>query len=209
MKVLLVSASPRRNGNTFIALSEVQKTLEKDGIETELIQIGTKPIRGCIACNWCKNHLNEHRCIFDDDICNKISAKAQDVDAFVFGAPVYFGIPNASAIALIQRLLYSNGSAFQYKPVANVCVCRRGGADVSYQTLNMMFEMCNMPIVTSQYWNIAYGREKGQASQDVEGMQTMRTLAHNMSWMLKKFHNVETTDMPEVELPKTPMHFIR
>ncbi len=209
MKVLLVSASSRRNGNTFIALSEVQKTLEKDGIETELIQIGTKPIRGCIACNWCKNHLDEHRCVFDDDICNKISAKAMEADAFVFGAPVYFGIPNASAIALIQRLLYSNGSAFQYKPVANVCVCRRGGADVSYQTLNMMFEMCNMPIVTSQYWNIAYGREKGQASQDVEGMQTMRTLAHNMFWMLKKFHNVETTDMPEVEFPKTPMHFIR
>ncbi len=94
-------------------------------------------------------------------------------------------------------------------PVANVCVCRRGGADVAYQTMNMMFEMCNMPVVTSQYWNIAYGREKGQAALDIEGMQTMRTLAHNMSWMLKKFHNVQTTDKPEQELPWTPMHFIR
>lgn len=209
MKVLLVSASPRRNGNTFIALSEVAQTLEKDGIETEIVQIGAKPIRGCIACNWCKNHPDEHRCVFDDDITNKISAKAINADAFVFGAPVYYGVPNGSAIALIQRLLYSNGAAFKYKPVASVCVCRRGGADVSYQTMNMMFEMMNMPIVTSQYWNIAYGREPGQAKQDIEGMQTMRTLAHNMSWMLKKFHNEPTTDLPDHSEPWTPMHFIR
>lgn len=209
MKVLLVSASPRRKGNTFIALTEVQKTLEVEGMDTELIEIGAKPIRGCIACNWCKNHLDEHRCVFDDDITNKISTKAMEADGFVFGAPVYYGLPNGSAIALIQRLLYSNVAAFQYKPVANVCVCRRGGADVSYQTLNMMFEMCNMPIVTSQYWNIVYGREKGQASLDVEGLQTMRTMAHNMSWMLKKFHGVETTALPQRESEWTPMHFIR
>lgn len=209
MKVLLISASPRRGGNTFVALSEVAKTLEKDGVETELIEIGAKPIRGCIACNWCKNHADEHRCVFTDDIANTVSAKAAEADGFVFGAPVYYGVPNASAIALIQRMLYSNGSEFQYKPVANVCVCRRGGADVSYQTMNMMFEMMSMPIVTSQYWNIAYGREKGQASQDIEGMQTMRTLAHNLSWMLKKFHGVEAPDKPERELPWTPMHFIR
>ena len=208
MKVLLVSASPRRGGNTFTALSEVQQTLEKDDIETEMVEIGAKPIRGCIACGWCKAHPEEHRCTFDDDITNKIAAKAMDADAFVFGAPVYYGVPNATAMALIQRLLYSNGDAFRYKPVANVCVCRRGGADVAYQTMNMMFEMCNMPIVTSQYWNIAYGREKGEAAQDVEGMQTMRTLAHNMSWMLKKFHGVETTDKPASE-PWAPMHFIR
>lgn len=209
MKVLLVSASPRRKGNTFITLSEAQKILEQEGIETELVEIGTKPIRGCIACNWCKNHIDEHRCVFDDDVTNKISAKAMETDGFVFGAPVYYGLPNGSAIALIQRLLYSNGSAFQYKPVANVCVCRRGGADVSYQALNMMFEMCNMPIVTSQYWNIVYGREKGQAALDVEGLQTMRTMAHNMSWMLKKFHGVETTALPQHESTWTPMHFIR
>ena len=209
MKVLLISASPRNGGNTFIALSEVQKTLEKDGIETELIQIGAKPVRGCIACNWCKSHPEAARCVFDDDIVNGISAKAKEADAFVFGAPVYYGVPNGSAISLVQRLLSSNGQAFKYKPVANVCICRRGGADVSYQTMNMMFEMMSMPVVTSQYWNIAYGREKGQAAQDVEGMQTMRTLAHNMSWMLKKFHDEPAGDRPEQELPWTPMHFIR
>lgn len=209
MKVLLVSASPRRKGNTYTALSEVAKTLEQDGVETEIVEIGAKPIRGCIACCWCKQHAEEHRCAFDDDMVNAISAKAQDADAFVFGSPVYYGQPNGSALSLIQRLLYSNGAAFTYKPVASVCVCRRGGADTAYQTLNMMFEMMNMPIVTSQYWNIAYGREPGQTAQDIEGMQTMRTLAHNMSWMLKKFHNVPTGKRPEKEAEWTPMHFIR
>ncbi len=209
MKVLLTSASPRHHGNVYTALNEAQRALENDGIQTELIEIGTKPIRGCIACNWCKTHPDEHRCVFDDDIANIISAKAAEADGFVFGAPVYYGVPNASAIALIQRMLYSNLAAFAYKPVANVCVCRRGGATASYQTMNMMFEMCNMPIVTSQYWNIAYGREKGQAALDVEGMQTMRTLAHNMSWTLKKFHDEETSSLPERETPWTPMHFIR
>lgn len=186
MKVLLVSASPRHKGNTYTALSEVAKTLMQDGIEAEVVEIGTKPVGGCIACNWCKQHAEEHRCAFNNDCVNAISAKAEEADAFVFGAPVYYGQPNGSALSLVQRLLYSNGAAFSYKPVASVCVCRRGGADTSYQTLNMMFEMMSMPIVTSQYWNIAYGREPGQTAQDVEGMQTMRTLAHNMSWMLKK-----------------------
>lgn len=208
MKVLLVSASPRRGGNTFTALNEVKKTLESDGIDTELVELGAKPVRGCIACNGCRRDPDKHRCVFDDDICNAISEKAETADAFVFGAPVYYGVPNATAMALIQRLLYSNGGAFQYKPVANVCVCRRGGADVAYQTMNMMFEMCNMPIVTSQYWNIAYGREKGEAASDTEGMQTMRTLAHNMSWMLKKIHGLATIDLPEKE-PWSPMNFIR
>ena len=208
MKVLLISASPRRGGNTFTALSEVKKTLEQDGIETELIELGAKPVRGCIACNGCRKDPAKPRCAFNDDITNTISEKAEGADAFVFGAPVYYGVPNATAMALVQRLLYSNGAAFRYKPVANVCVCRRGGADVAYQTMNMMFEMCNMPIVTSQYWNIAYGREKGEAAQDIEGMQTMRTLAHNLSWMLKKFHGIKTADKPESE-PWTPMHFIR
>ncbi len=209
MKVLLVSASPRHKGNTYTALSEVAKTLMQDGIEAEVVEIGTKPVGGCIACNWCKQHAEEHRCAFNNDCVNAISAKAEEADAFVFGAPVYYGQPNGSALSLVQRLLYSNGAAFSYKPVASVCVCRRGGADTSYQTLNMMFEMMSMPIVTSQYWNIAYGREPGQTAQDVEGMQTMRTLAHNMSWMLKKIHGVPTGERPDKEPAWTPMNFIR
>lgn len=209
MKVILVSASPRLGGNTFTALSEVAKTLEQEGISTELIEIGAKPIRGCIACLWCKNHPEERRCVFNDDITNSISAKAAEADGFVFGAPVYYGQPNGSALCLIQRMLFSNVAAFMYKPVANVCVCRRGGADTSLQTMNTMFEMCNMPIVTSQYWNIAYGRDKGEVVRDEEGLQTMRTLAHNMAWMLKKFHGVETSATPYRELPWLPTNFIR
>lgn len=209
MKVLLVSASPRKNGNTFTALSEAAKTLEQEGISTEIVEIGARPVRGCIDCMWCKNHPEEKRCVFTDDIANTISAKAAEADGFIFGAPVYFGQPNGSALCLIQRMLFSNGAAFQYKPVANVCICRRGGATTSLQTMNTMFEMCNMPIVTSQYWNIAFGREQGQVAQDLEGMQTMRTMARNMAWMLKKFHGVETTALPERELPWTPMNFIR
>lgn len=209
MKVLLVNGSPRINGNTFIALSEVSKVLEKEGISTELIEIGAKPVRGCIACQWCKKHPEEKRCVFNDDITNRISAKAAEADGFIFGAPVYYGQPNGSALCLIQRMLYSNISAFMYKPVANVCICRRGGADTSLQTMNTMFEMCNMPIVTSQYWNIAYGREKGEVSRDAEGMQTMRTLARNMAWMLKKFHGEATTPVPDRELPWLGTNFIR
>lgn len=209
MKVLLVNGSPRINGNTFIALSEASKILEKEGISTELIEIGAKPVRGCIACQWCKKHPEEKRCVFDDDITNRISAKAAEADGFIFGAPVYYGQPNGSALCLIQRMLYSNISAFMYKPVANVCICRRGGADTSLQTMNTVFEMCNMPIVTSQYWNIAYGREKGEVSRDAEGMQTMRTLARNMAWMLKKFHGEATTPVPDRELPWQGTNFIR
>ncbi len=209
MKVLLVSTSPRIKGNTYTALSEAAKTLEAEGIATEIIEIGTKPIRGCIACQWCKKHPEEKRCVFDDDITNRISAKAAAVDGFIFGTPVYYGQPNGSALCLIQRMLYSNVAALMYKPVANVCICRRGGADSALQSMNAMFEMCNMPIVTSQYWNIAYGREKGEVSQDLEGMQTMRTMARNMAWMLKKFHGVATTPTPIQELPWQPMHFIR
>lgn len=208
MKVLLVNTSPHKSGNTFTALNEVAQTLQKDGIETEMVNLGAKPVRSCIACGWCKKHPDEHRCTFDDDMANVISSRAMQADAFVFGSPVYYGVPVGNALSLIQRMLYSCGTAFTHKPVANVCVCRRGGADVAYQTMNMMFEMMNMPIATSQYWNIAYGREPGEAAKDVEGMQTMRTLAHNLSWMLKKFHGEPTTDSPETE-PWTPMHFIR
>lgn len=205
----MVSASPRKGGNTFTALSEVARTLEQEGISTEIVEIGAKPIRGCIACGWCKSHPEEHRCVFDDDITNSISAKAAGADAFVFGAPVYFGQPNGSALCLIQRMLFSNGGAFFYKPVANVCICRRGGATASLQSMNMLFEMCNMPVVTSQYWNIAYGCDKGEVTRDAEGMQTMRTLAHNMAWMLKKFHGEAAGALPERELPWQGTNFIR
>ena len=207
MKVLLINGSPHKEGNTFLALSEAAKTLEQQGIETEIVSIGAKPIRGCIACAQCKiKELN--RCVFDDDICNRIVEKLDDADALIVGSPVYFGQPNGSVLSLIQRMFFSAGAKVMNKPAAAVCVCRRGGATAAYQTMNMPFEMMNMPVVTSQYWTIAYGREPGQASLDTEGMQTMRTLANNMAWLLKKIHADGNPGYPERE-EWQPMNFIR
>lgn len=207
MKVLLINGSPRPKGNTFIALNETAKTLEKNGIETEIVQIGMKPIRSCIACGQCKAQ-NLGKCIFDDDICNSISAKMASADGLIIGSPVYYGQPNGAILSLVQRMFYSAGANFSHKPAAAIAICRRGGATAAFQTLNMPFQMMNMPVVTSQYWNLAYGREEGQAALDTEGMQTMRTLAENMAWILKKIHADGQPDYPTHET-WTPMHFIR
>ena len=207
MKVLLIKGIPRKNGNTFVALSEAAKQLEKNGIETEIVQIGVKPVRGCIACGQCKMKELD-KCVFDDDICNCISEKLDSVDALIIGSPVYYGQPNGSVLSLMQRMFFSAGKKVQNKPAAAVCVCRRGGATAAFETMNMPFMMMNMPVVTSQYWNIVYGREEGQAALDKEGLQTMRTLADNMAWLLKKIHAYGNPNYPERE-PWEPMHFIR
>lgn len=207
MKVLLINGSARKNGNTFTALQEVLKQLEKNGVEGEIVQIGAKAIRGCVACNQCKMK-NLGRCVFDDDICNNVAAKMAEADALIVGSPVYYGQPNGSVLSLIQRLFFSAGDTVRNKPAAAICVCRRGGATAAFQTLNMPFQMMNMPVVSSQYWNIAYGMTEGQASLDVEGMQTMRTLADNMAWMLKKIHTGGNPEYPKRE-PGKGMNFIR
>ncbi len=207
MKVLLINGSPRRSGNTAVAMAEIAGQLEKQGVGSEIVWVGNKAVRGCIACGKCKEN-GDSRCVFGDDITNTVIEKMAGCDAVIIGAPVYWGQPAAQALALQQRMLYAGGACFANKPAAAVCVCRRGGATAAFQTLQMPFQMCNMPIVTSQYWNIAYGREEGQAALDVEGMQTMRTLANNMAWMLKKMHGIPTAEYPDRE-PWTPMHFIR
>jgi len=198
---------PHKQGNTFLALSEAAKTLAANKIETEIVQIGVKPVRGCIACGQCKQK-ELGRCVFDDDICNRISEKLDDADALIVGSPVYYGQPNGAVLSLIQRMFFSAGEKVQNKPAAAVCVCRRGGATAAFQAMNMPFQMMNMPVVTSQYWNIVYGREEGQAALDTEGMQTMRTMANNMAWLLKKIHAERELNYPERE-PWKPMHFIR
>lgn len=206
MKVLLINGSPRKKGNTFLALSEVAKTLEQQGIETEIVQIGTKAVRSCIACGQCAvKQLG--RCVFDDDICNRVVEKLDTADALVVGSPTYYGQPNGAVLSLIQRMFFSAGAKVQNKPAASVCICRRGGATTAFQTLNMAFEMMNMPVVTSQYWNIVYGRSEGEAALDTEGMQTMRTLGNNMAWMLKKIH-AGSPDYPKREEWQA-MNFIR
>lgn len=207
MKVLLINGSSHKEGNTFHALSMAAKTLEAQGIETEIMQLGNKPVRGCIACGVCKQKGN-NRCTFNDDVCNSFLEKAESADGFIFGSPTYYGQPNGALLAVVQRMLYAGGALMKNKPVANVAVCRRGGGSAVYQTMNMAFEMMNMPIVTSQYWNIVYGQKPGEAELDEEGMQTMRTMANNMAWMLKRIHQGGDPQYPKREA-WTPMNFIR
>ena len=204
MRVLLINGSPRREGNTFLALSEIAKVLEQEGIESEIVGVGTRAVRGCIACNTCKQH-GDNRCVFGDDICNEVSARMAECDAVIVGSPVYYGQPNGTVLSLMQRMLYSAEKYFEGKPAAAVAVCRRGGATAAFQTLQMPFQMMNMPVVTSQYWNIVYGREAGQAALDAEGMQTMRTLARNMAYLLKA---TEGKKRPEAE-PRQWTHFVK
>ena len=207
MKVLLINGSPRKEGNTATALAEVAKQLAKEGIESEVVWIGNKPIRGCAACGRCvANGLG--RCVFDDDVCNRISEKFADVNALIIGSPVYYGQPNGALLSVIQRAFYSNGASISGKPAASIAVCRRGGATAAFESLNMPFQMMNMPVVTSQYWNIVYGRTPGEAAMDKEGMQTMQTLARNMAWLLKSTNGEKAPGRPTDE-PWDAMHFIR
>jgi len=207
MKVILINGSPHKNVNTITALSEIAQTLRTEGIDSEIVWIGNKPLRGCIACGTCKTKGNG-RCVFDDDVCNTISATFADADGFVFGSPVYYGQPNGALLAIMQRLCFSNGANMQNKPAAVVTICRRGGATAAFEALQMPLQMMNMPLATSQYWNIAYGREEGQVAQDTEGMQTMRTLAHNLAWMIRGLRGENAPQLPAREEWK-PMHFIR
>ena len=207
MKVLLINGSPRKEGNTATALKEVAKQLYTEGIDSEIVWIGNKPIRGCIACGQCKVQ-GLGRCIFDDDICNKISEKFEEANALIVGSPVYYGQPNGALLSIIQRAFYSNGANVSGKPAASIAVCRRGGATAVFESLNMPFQMMNMPIVTSQYWNIVYGMIPGDATMDTEGLQTMRTLARNMAWLLKSTNGEKAPGRPADE-PWETMHFIR
>jgi len=200
-KVLLINGSPRKDGNTFHALDKVARTLNDNGIDTEIAWIGVKPVRGCISCGMCHQNGNG-KCAFDDDICNTMIEKMNSADALVVGSPVYYGQPAGQLLALMQRMFYA-GAQVDNKPAAAVAVCRRGGATAALQTLMMPFQLKNMPLVTSQYWNIVYGMNKGEAKLDVEGMQTMRQLARNM---VRQLNN--NAPIP-VEEDWQPMHFIR
>jgi multimeric flavodoxin WrbA len=196
MKVLLINGSPKERGNTFLALSEVAKTLNEEGINTEIVNIGKRPVQGCIACGMCGRI---GKCTFNDDLYYKIWRTAKDgIDGLVVGSPVYYGGPNGSLCALLDRVFYSMVSELRYKPAASVVVCRRGGASSAFDRLNKYFTMVNMPLVSSQYWNMVYGQTPGQAEQDEEGMQTMRTLGRNMAWMIKKL-NVSKDGHPSEE----------
>lgn len=204
MKVLLVNGSPHREGNTFIALSEVAETLRMLGNEAEMVWIGNRPVRGCIACGSC---AKTGKCAFDDDVMPEILAKAAEADGIVVGSPVYYAGPNGALCAVLDRMFYSGGRFLQRKPAAAVVVCRRGGASAAFDRLNKYFTISNMPVVPSQYWNSVHGHKPGEAAQDAEGIQTMRTLARNMHWML---HGLDAGRADSVNPePRERTNFIR
>ena len=205
MKVLIINGSPRIGGNTTIAVNEMVKVFEKEEIEVETVQIGTRDIRGCIACGTCGK---TGRCVFDD-VVNELAEKFEKADGLVVASPVYYASANATLIACLDRLFYSTDFDKSMKVGASVVVARRGGCSATFDELNKYFTICGMPVASSQYWNSVHGRETGQAEQDQEGLQTMRTLARNMAFLMKSIAlGKEKFGLPEKE-PWTPTHFIR
>ena len=205
MKVLLINGSPRVNGNTAMALREMEQVFAGEGIETETIQVGSKNIRGCIGCRSCKK---TGKCVFDD-LVNETAPKFEACDGIVVGSPVYFASANATLVAFLTRLFYSVSCDKRMKVGASVVVARRGGLSATFDELNKFFTISGMPIASSQYWNRVHGGAPGEAAQDVEGLQTMRTLASNMSFLIKSIAlGKQTYGLPEKE-PITFTNFVR
>ena len=205
MKVLIINGSPRVGGNTSIAIEEMVKVFADEGVETEVVQVGNQDIRGCVACGSC---YKLGKCVFDDAV-NELAPKFQEADGLVVASPVYYASANATLIACLDRLFYSSHFDKTMKVGASVAVARRGGASATFDELNKYFTICGMPVASSQYWNSVHGREKGEASEDAEGLQTMRTLARNMTFLMKSIAlGKEKYGLPEKE-PWAPTHFIR
>lgn len=205
MKVLLLNGSPRVNGNTAVALREMEAVFAQEGIETETVQVGQRDIRGCIACGKC-GQLG--KCVFDD-IANELAPKFQAADGLVVASPVYYASANPTLVALLDRLFYSTSFDKTMKVGASVVCARRGGCSATFDELNKFFTISGMPIASSQYWNSIHGRAKGEADQDGEGKQTMRTLARNMSFLMKSIAlGKQTYGLPEKE-EHISTHFIR
>ena len=205
MKVLILNGSPRSNGNTSIAVNELAKIFAEEEIETEIVQLGNKDIRGCIACGSC---FKNGKCVFEDMV-NELAPKFEAADGLVVASPVYYASANATLIAALDRLFYSTHFDKTMKVGASVVVARRGGCSATFDELNKYFTICGMPVASSQYWNCVHGREKGEAELDAEGLQTMRTLARNMSFLMKSIAlGKEKFGLPQKE-EWQPTHFIR
>ncbi len=205
MRVLILNGSPRARGNTSIAVGEMVKVFESYGIESEVVQVGHKAIRGCIACNQC---AELGHCVFDDEV-NEIAPKFEAADGLVVASPVYYASANATLIALLDRLFYSTGFDKTMKVGASVVVARRGGLTATFDELNKYFAISGMPIASSYYWNGVHGRLPGEAEEDGEGLQTMRHLAHNMAFLMRSIQlGKEKYGLPERE-EGIFTHFVR
>ncbi|MDY2610117.1 MAG: flavodoxin family protein [Eubacteriales bacterium] len=207
MNVLLINGSPHANGCTATALRQVSDTLHTYGITTELYQLGTAPISGCLACRSCSK---TGRCAIDDGV-NRLLDAMQTYDALIVGSPVYYAGPAGQLCAFLDRLFYASGGRMAGKPAACIVSCRRGGASAAFDRLNKYFTINSMPVVSSQYWNQVHGSTAEQVLQDAEGMQTMRTLAHNLAWMLQNIAagRKEGVSFPEAREPRLRTDFIR
>ena len=205
LKVLILNGSPRKNGNTSVAIGEIEKVFAQSGVEAETVQIGQLDVRGCIACGTC---FERGKCVFDD-IVNELAPKFEAADGLVIASPVYYASANATLIACLDRLFYSTHFDKTMKVGASVVCARRGGCSATFDELNKYFTISNMPIASGQYWNSIHGRERGEAEMDEEGKQTMRGLARNMVFLMKSIAlGKEQFGLPEKEV-WTPTHFIR
>ena len=205
MNILMISGSPHPNGNTAIALAEMKKIFDAESVDTTIIQVGNKAVRGCIGCGSC---YEKGKCIFDDDV-NKAAALFEKADGLVVASPVYYASANGTLVSFLDRLFFSTHFDKTMKVGASVAVARRGGCTATFDQLNKYFTICGMPLATSQYWNMLHGRAKGEAAQDAEGLQTMRALARNMVFLIKSIAlGKEKYGLPETE-PWTPTNFIR
>ena len=196
MKVLMINGSPRENGNTAIALDEMKNVFEAEGVETEIVQVGNKNVRGCVACGRC---AKLGKCVFDD-IVNELAPDFEAADGLVIASPVYYASANATLIAVLDRLFYSTPFSKAMKVGASVVCARRGGCSATFDELNKYFTITNMPVASSQYWNSIHGCGPGEAVQDEEGRQTMRTLARNMTFLMKSIAlGKEKYGLPDIE----------
>ena len=192
----MLNGSPRKDGNTAIALKEMEKIFQAEGIDVETVQVGNQAVRGCISCYSCKKN---GKCIFDDQV-NQVASKFQDADGLVVASPVYYGSANGTLVSFLDRLFYSAPFDKTRKVGASVAVARRGGITATYDELNKYFTISGMPVASSQYWNGVHGREIGEAVQDEEGLQTMRVLARNMTFLMKSIAlGKEQYGLPEKE----------
>ena len=205
MKVLMINGSPRQNSNTGIALAEMEKIFVAEGVEVETVQVGAMAVRGCAGCGYC---FKNGRCAMDD-IVNELAEKFAAADGLVVGSPVYYAAPNGTLVSLLDRLFYSASFDKTMKVGASVAVARRGGCSATFDQLNKYFTISGMALATSQYWNSVHGRKVGEAEQDAEGLQTMRTLARNMTFLMKSIAlGKEAFGLPEKE-ERQSTHFIR
>ena len=206
MKVILLNGSPKINGNTFIALNEVSKSLNAEGIDTEIVHVGSKPIRGCLACGQC-NNLKE--CV-TRDLVNEVLAKFKDADGLIVGSPVYYASPAGTLISFLDWLFFSAKFDKTMKVGASVAVARRGGTTATFDVLNKYFTISNMPIVSSNYWNNVHGAAPGEAKEDAEGLQTMRRLGKNMAFLIKAIRLAkESIPLPTLDEQRQITNFIR